>query len=627
MAIRPELKLICRMMHQRFLALENAKSFGSDATPLQALSNLLEKMEQAKSEEQFSVLLSSMDAMALKNPFIDQEILYVTNKITSTTASQIIVEAANDLETKIKRSARVHIVENESPPEYIQNLINRFITVIDIYLGSIEISSGTIDMEVKKKVSQISSLLNPDKKNIKSLSNKKLNALYSLKNELELFLDDGVVLSSKDGHEQEWEKVDFKESREAVLSKVLGMLNRMPLQFGLKRDGGKFFNTIDLLTAMVAEEMESEIFKDAPEETAEEIEQQLIEQLQAEKKTVMRMEPANIFKGNVAKNFAKSMMQESGSFGGEDQMLVVTSVKHIINEESARKYDDKKTEMKNKGTNRLDMSVSSLDLQQECLDEDANEAILLHGTSALGGISVAKEGFRKTDKKSYLSYVSSLGSGTYFTDSFSKGGSFSGCPLCGSLNCSCKIDDQNTERSLIISKVALGNANVVTKKRTAAKKESDSVIGLGKAKDPSSGFRSTEVCIADPSQVLPMFVVKYFTYTNMLLLNKWPQDEEFSGLREAITNLVECRDSIIDSPSKEQLTELGDKYIDVKAQALLLLEKPDITAHPKALLLSLMEQLSIELLRLQKTQLQMQGGLAFSSKIREDEPDNLAPHR
>lgn len=162
---------------------------------------------------------------------------------------------------------------------------------------------------------------------------------------------------------------------------------------------------------------------------------------------------------------------------------------------------------------------------------------MYHGTTVGASVNIFESGFNKPKEGSYLSIAGPLGTGVYMTDSAVKSGTFATCPLCGQVSCSCKIySDQKVERCVIISKVAMGDTFTTSKKGVQLPHHCDTLVGRGKGVDPQSDFRSTEVCIKDPGKILPLYEVKYFTYKNMMLLNKWPEDiPQLTQLRQLIT--------------------------------------------------------------------------------------------
>jgi hypothetical protein len=460
-----------------------------------------------------------------------------------------------------------------------QQFVDKYRITVQSYLNSLLIVEDSAAGWLTK---QSSFLLNTEK-TVKTANNPKVLAMKNIAFNLDLMRNQGKYILYDNNGNMQIHSLPNNASPETVLTLINQVIEHELAHQKLPPKGtGHFYSTIALMTSDLKSELSSgKTMTSCPDTTYKQITAALTEQLTAESKTVRRFEPAHIFQGSSSSSIANAFTAKEQTFGGEDQVLVVTSVRQNINPTLYDQYEGKKKQFSKENKNQACDKIHSLKVEQESLEP--NEVLLLHGTSIGASANIFNTGFRKPESSSYLSYFGSLGSNIYFSDSYIKSGTFSTCTLCGKVQCGCAIyADQKIERCVIISKVALGNTYTTLQKEKIPSGY-DSAVGISKADNSASTFNSSEIAITSPEQILPLFEVKYFTYENMMKLNKWPTN--IPSLK-TLTSLIE---EVERSPQNKSLLTP-----QIKKECERLLSKEPLTSPIKKNVKALLDQINIE---------------------------------
>jgi hypothetical protein len=476
-----------------------------------------------------------------------------TLSATSTKINQIIQQFINRLAahplSSLMREYFNRITDPEANTSYnlepkAKQCTEKYQIIISSYLNELKIIPDSSHSGLQKYTSSFShafSSSSSGEKTAKSETNPKVLLMKHMLFDLSMLLINGQYLMYDNNQKFKTFSLPDGASRETVLITIRQLLENREKYFNTSKNTSHFSNILALIKIDIQSELDTgKTLQQCPAITYAQIATGLSTHFNAEKKFIRKLEPSHLVNNNnsSASNLMNAIAREQQTFGGEDQKIVITSIRQNINQKAQTSYDKKKSALaQHKGLKCPVLESFSIEQEDSLLTP--NEVLLFHGTKLLACAPIFHEGFEKPSR-SYLSVAGSLGEGIYMSDSFVKSGTFSTCALCGAVNCSCQLyDNQKIEHCVIISKVVLGNVGTLTTKTRAIHAEYDTLIGVGKNKDSQSTFNSTEVCIKNPEQILPLFEVKYFTYENMLILEKWPtQNLELGPLRKLIETLL-----------------------------------------------------------------------------------------
>ncbi len=270
-------------------------------------------------------------------------------------------------------------------------------------------------------------------------------------------------------------------------------------------------------------------------DTVSEFNRQFRQQAHAHQKESMPFEPSRIgsayTKGISAliQQLAKEIKGEIPRFGGKEQFTQVKNVQKLSNYKIEKRYQNHK---RNRPANDFPSSLSSLlqTINPPDITLKPGELLLYHGTDSHAAPLIMQNGFDEARCK----YVSGngygpLGKGVYFTSELAKAATFARCSQCGvTEQCFC-IDEEllPAERVVLLCQVFVGNPEIIFSKssnlrgRITPPDSFNSTIALSKEIEQVSNFRSTEICIPEGAQAIPLFEIRFRSSPNYLLLDKW----------------------------------------------------------------------------------------------------------
>ena len=383
---------------------------------------------------------------------------------------------------------------------HIKQYIEKCRITLSSYLNQLDIQSEGLDTNIKKFTSSFLHIFRSSSKIIKSVDNPKVILAKKLDADLALLLTDGKYMIQNEGEGIEFHDLPLNPDKKSIIEIIKRIFTDRIKQANIEVDNNNFFNILKLILNDIESELSTDkTLKQVGPAITEQISNALTSQLQAYKKTLRRLEPANIVHSSNLKHILHAAIGASQTLGGEDERIVITSVRQNVNPSLHELYAAKKQElMHNKNMKCPYLEPLIIECEESSLNPNVNEMILLHGTSVQASVNIFETGFRKPSDKSYLSIAGPLGTGIYMSDHLAKSGTFSTCVLCGLVTCSCKIaPEQKVEHCLIISKVIMGNIHSTLEKREHIPADCHTRVGIGKHKNPKSEFNSTEICIPD----------------------------------------------------------------------------------------------------------------------------------
>ena len=429
---------------------------------------------------------------------------------------------------------------------YVKQCIEKYKVVINSYLNGLLVIPASLTSSFHKYTSNFAHAFSNSGKIVKLETNPKILFMKHLNFDLDLLLLSGKYILYNNEKFKIY-PIPNGASKDTVLTIIQQLLENREQYYRIAATSGHFFTMVRLIKSDINSELSTgKTLGPCPQATYTQISQILSEQFAKEKKSIQTFEPSHLVNSNASSSskLFEAFTQPPQTFGGGDQNLVITSIRQMINPELPRIYEEKKKNLSLKQNTRC-TDLEPLAIEQSLLtfDPKVNEALLIHGTSPEASSHIFHRGYRKPEAFSYLNVVGSLGPGIYMSDNFVKSGTFATCMLCGRVNCECKIyPEQKVSRCVIITQVAMGHTLTTPTKIRRIPDNFDSAVGIGKHINKNSDFNSTEVCVKTSEQTLPLFEVKYFTYENMCLLEKWPDNvTELQNLKKLIHTLLNDR--------------------------------------------------------------------------------------
>ncbi|WP_083852093.1 PARP domain-containing protein [Legionella tunisiensis] len=331
------------------------------------------------------------------------------------------------------------------------------------------------------------------------------------------------------------------------------------------------------------------------ENTVNNFDQQFQQQARDRLKVSMAFEPSRLARakdkgiGAFLSQVMKEVKGDVPSFGGDQFATHVTSVTKLANPEIEQKYATVKQQITLQKPLPQTYLAQMQTIEIPDIKLEDGEMLLYHGTGADIAHLIMTNGFdenrcRRVTGNGY----GPLGKGMYFTSELSKAATFSRCSQCNLIEqCFCydKETMQPAERVVLLNRVYVGNAEILSAKNDLIKEREmpadsfDSCIALSKELAPKSDFRSTEICVPKGAQIIPLYEIRFTFTPNYLLAANWDKALANNGLsstpsgdfRELLKNhraslhtvnqLIESDASDINAQI-ERLQKLGNEIIN-----------------------------------------------------------------
>ena len=280
--------------------------------------------------------------------------------------------------------------------------------------------------------------------------------------------------------------------------------------------------------------------------------------------------------GNLMNQLNKERNGNIPRFGGKTDYTQVTQVRKLLNSDIDTRY--KKLIQKTKVEKYSSRLLQEIQKQTISTDDSLQpgEMFLYHGTRPDTASSIMRDGFN-TDKCRYFKAngFGPLGKGIYLSSELSKAATFSSCSVCGKMErCACMKPGSTyepAERVMLLCRVFLGNPEFIMRKsdvqdRTQTSSGFNSSIGLSQAIEPISKFRSTEICIPNGAQIVPLYEIRFTVQANLLLPSQWRQTIAHNGLNSKRVNGIQnlLRSINLNLVELSKLREKNTNFLTVK---------------------------------------------------------------
>ncbi|STX36885.1 SidE phosphodiesterase domain-containing protein [Legionella feeleii] len=322
--------------------------------------------------------------------------------------------------------------------------------------------------------------------------------------------------------------------------------------------------------------------------------QQFQQQARDRLKVSMAFEPSRLARAKdngISAYFSQMIKEAKGdvpAFGGDQFATHVTGVTKLANDEIEQKYAAVKKDIKLQKPLPQNYLAQMQTIEIPDIQLEDGEMLLYHGTGADIAHLIMTNGFdenrcRRVTGNGY----GPLGKGIYFTSELSKAATFSRCSQCNMTEqCSCydKETMQPAERVVLLNRVYVGNAEILSAKNDLIKEREkpadsfDSCIALSQELDPKSDYRSTEICVPKGAQIIPLYEIRFTFTPNYLLSANWDKalannglanvpSDSFQTLLKNHRALLAKVNELIDSDASninaqiDQLQKLGHKII------------------------------------------------------------------
>ncbi len=353
------------------------------------------------------------------------------------------------------------------------------------------------------------------------------------------------------------------------------------------------------------------------------INNQFQQQAEEKQKVSMRFEPSRLAasyqKGTRAlfKQLQKEMKGEVPKFGGDEFSTQVITVKKLTNLDIQTAYDRLKGAAVHPMPQTYLAKMQTIQMPDSVLGD--GEMYLYHGTSSSVSPLIMRNGF----DHNRCAYVKGngygpLGKGVYFTSELAKAATFARCSQCGQTEqCFC-VDPETqrpADRVVLLSQVFVGSPEIALQKNKAIRERVqpqppfNTCMSVAQEIESTSEFRSTEVCIPQGSQAIPLYEIRFTLTPNYIPADKWQAVMNLNKLNMHadlaqqiavhFKNLTHYHTSINRTPKDVPSMQKYGALLKVQTQQLIdaCKAKLNATQDPKAIKLITLQIRDLEILK------------------------------